>query len=92
MICSNLAISTSSIFCIDFIKEEELKKIIEKSYLKFREDDVVKITNIGQNKILELFHGPTLAFKDIEMQLMGNLYKNYYKQVLIIYPRLNNIK
>ena len=76
----DLAVKILHPFCIDFIKEEELKKIIEKSYLKFREDDVVKITNIGQNKILELFHGPTLAFKDIAMQLIGNLYEYYLKK------------
>ena len=76
----DLAVKILHPFCVDFIKEEELKKIIEKSYLKFREDDVVKITNIGQHTILELFHGPTLAFKDIAMQFIGNLYEYYLKQ------------
>ena len=36
--------------------------------------------NVGDTKILELFHGPTLAFKDIAMQLLGNFYEHYLKK------------
>ena len=57
-----LAVKIILPFCSDFINENELKKIIEKSYSKFRENDVLKITDIGNHKLLELFHGPTLAF------------------------------
>ena len=46
-----------------------------KSYSNFRCEDVVKISDLGKFKILELFHGPTLAFKDIAMQLIGNFYQ-----------------
>ena len=74
-----LAIKIMFPFCSDFIDENELKNIIEKSYSKFRENDVVKITDIGNHKLLELFHGPTLAFKDIAMQFIGNLYDFYIK-------------
>jgi len=74
-----LAIKIMFPFCSDFIDESELKSIIEKSYSKFRENDVVKITDIGNHKLLELFHGPTLAFKDIAMQFIGNLYDFYIK-------------
>ena len=74
-----LAVKIMFPFCGDFIYENELKNIVEKSYLKFREDDIVKITDIGNHKLLELFHGPTLAFKDIAMQFIGNLYDFYLK-------------
>jgi len=74
-----LAIKIMFPFCSDFINESELKNIIEKSYSKFGENDVVKITDIGNHKLLELFHGPTLAFKDIAMQFIGNLYDFYIK-------------
>ena len=65
------------LFCNETIKKNELSNIIDKSYLKFREKNVVKIVNVGKNKLLELFHGPTLAFKDIAMQFIGNLYEYY---------------
>ena len=64
-------------FSSDFISKKELSYLIKKSYLKFRENEVVKISNIGELKLLELFHGPTLAFKDIAMQFIGNLYEYY---------------
>jgi len=69
------------LFCDDIIKKNELSKIIDKSYLNFREKNVIKLSNIGKNKLLELFHGPTLAFKDIAMQFIGNLYDHQLKYI-----------
>ena len=62
-------------FIGDFMSKTELISIISKSYSNFRSDDVVKMSDLGNLKILELFHGPTLAFKDIAMQLIGNFYQ-----------------
>ncbi len=67
-------------FSADFISREELSSLIKKSYSTFREKEVVKISNIGETKLLELFHGPTLAFKDVAMQFIGNLYEYYLKK------------
>ena len=64
-------------FSSDFISKDDLSSLIKKSYSTFREKDVVKISNVGDLKFLELFHGPTLAFKDIAMQFIGNLYEYY---------------
>ena len=64
-------------FSSDFISKDDLSSLINKSYSTFREKDVVKISNVGDLKLLELFHGPTLAFKDIAMQFIGNLYEYY---------------
>ena len=64
-------------FSSDFISKEELSSLIKKSYSKFREKNVVKLSNVGEIKLLELFHGPTLAFKDVAMQFIGNLYEYY---------------
>ena len=61
-------------FSSDFIPKDDLSSLINKSYSSFREKDVVKISNVGDLKLLELFHGPTLAFKDIAMQVIGNMY------------------
>ncbi len=67
-------------FSADFISKEELSSLIKKSYSTFREKEVVKISNVGEMKLLELFHGPTLAFKDVAMQFIGNLYEYYLKK------------
>ena len=67
-------------FSGDFISREELSSLIIKSYSTFREKEVVKISNVGEMKLLELFHGPTLAFKDVAMQFIGNLYEYYLKK------------
>ena len=60
--------------------ENELSDIIDKSYSVFRKDNAVNLIEIGDTKVLELFHGPTLAFKDIAMQLLGNFYEYYLKR------------
>ena len=64
-------------FIGDFMSENDLSKIIEKSYSVFRKKNVVDLVKIGDRSVLELFHGPTLAFKDIAMQLLGNFYDYY---------------
>ena len=75
-------------FIGNFMNKEKLSSIISKSYSNFRSEDVVKISNLGDLKVLELFHGPTLAFKDIAMQLIGNFYQyhleNEQKKINII--------
>ena len=52
----------------------ELKSLIKKAYQGFQEKEVVSIKKIGNINLLELYHGPTLAFKDIAMQVIGNMY------------------
>ncbi len=74
---NELSTKIISQFSSDFISKDELTSLIKKSYSTFREKEVVKISNAGELKILELFHGPTLAFKDIAMQFIGNLYEYY---------------
>jgi threonine synthase len=64
-------------FLGDFMSKKDLSKIIDKSYSVFRKKNVVDLVKIGDRSVLELFHGPTLAFKDIAMQLLGNFYEHY---------------
>ena len=68
-------------FLGSFITKENLKSLINKSYSTFREKEVVKLRKVGDLEILELFHGPTLAFKDVAMQFIGNLYEYYLEKI-----------
>ena len=64
-------------FIGDFMSQKDLSNIIDKSYSVFRKKNVVNLVKVGDRSVLELFHGPTLAFKDIAMQLLGNFYEHY---------------
>ena len=74
---NDLSTEIINLFSSDFISKDQLSSLINKSYSTFREKEVVKISSMGELKLLELFHGPTLAFKDIAMQFIGNLYEYY---------------
>jgi threonine synthase len=53
------------------------KAMIEAAYSSFRHEAVTPLVQISANEwILELFHGPTLAFKDLAMQLLGRMMDN----------------
>src|SRR6056300_1023780 len=57
------------------ISKNDLKKIIDESYKNFSNPKIAPVTTIDQNKyILELFYGPTFAFKDYALQFLGNLF------------------
>ena len=74
---NELAKKIISTFIGDFMNENDLSKIINKSYSVFRKKNVVNLIEVGDRSVLELFHGPTLAFKDVAMQLLGNFYEHY---------------
>ena len=69
----DLAIEIISNFCPE-IERDKLSRLIKKSYKTFTKKDVVQIKKIGDANLVELYHGPTLAFKDIAMQVIGNMY------------------
>lgn len=64
------------IFATD-IDSDELHKIVSRSYTRFDHADIAPIVKLDEDHyVLELFHGPTLAFKDFALQLVGNLYES----------------
>ena len=74
---NQLAKEIISPFVNGFINDDDLSKIIKKSYSSFRKKNVIDLIKVEDRFILELFHGPTLAFKDVAMQLLGNFYEYY---------------
>ncbi|MEA3545781.1 MAG: threonine synthase [Thermodesulfobacteriota bacterium] len=71
---SELAFQIISKYATD-IPVTDLKDIIDRSYASFKNSQITPIVKQDGLYILELFHGPTLAFKDIALQFLGNLFE-----------------
>ena len=66
-------------FLTDLFSEEEIKTIIREAYSNF-DNEIVSLTPMGNNYLLNLFHGPTLAFKDYAMSLLAKIYEHYLEK------------
>jgi threonine synthase len=53
------------------IPHEDLRKLMKRSYATFSNKDVVPTKKVGEMEIMELFHGPTYAFKDVALQVIS---------------------
>ncbi|MEM7625682.1 MAG: threonine synthase [Planctomycetota bacterium] len=68
-------------FVGDGFDAEALGRIIDAAYATFRDDAVAPLKPLdgfgeGSLSLMELFHGPTLAFKDVAMQVLGGLFEH----------------
>lgn len=78
---ANRAASIMAPFVGDEIDSRVFHQLCIDAYSIFRHPDVAPLVEIGPNEyLLELFHGPTLAFKDIALQLVGKLFDHVLAQ------------
>ncbi|WP_372758314.1 threonine synthase, partial [Litorivivens sp.] len=71
---AELAFEIVKPFVDDCIPQEDLRAIVNDSYSDFRHGAIAPLVQIDQNEwVLELFQGPTLAFKDFALQMLGRL-------------------
>ena len=69
-----LALKIVSPFVGEDIPAEALSKIVIESYAQFDHPEVAPLTKLAENDfMLELYHGPTLAFKDFALQVLGRI-------------------
>ena len=65
-------------FVGETISKSELDIVLKESFKNFSHKEVAPLVEISKGKyILELFHGPTYAFKDYPLQIVGNLFQYY---------------
>ncbi|KAK4051060.1 threonine synthase [Microbotryomycetes sp. JL201] len=79
---TELALELYSLFIpADEISRDDLKSLIDKSYSTFRHEEIAPLHQTGDREyVLELFHGPTFAFKDVALQFLGNLFEYFLKR------------
>jgi threonine synthase len=65
-------------FVGDSLSPERLRELCEQAYGRFAHGAVTPLTQLAErNWLLELFHGPTQAFKDVALQLLGLLFEEF---------------
>lgn len=76
-----LAFNVMKPFVAGAVSDEDFKKIIADAYSTFRHDAIAPLVQTAHNEwILELFQGPTLAFKDFALQFLGHLLDHLLKK------------
>ena len=69
-------------FTGDFFTKDQLKQITKKAYSKFKTKNRCELKNLSHNHLmLELFYGPTYAFKDFAMQMIAHMFQEALKKL-----------
>jgi len=71
----DLAVEVMSPYVADAIPAGDLTDLVARSYATFSHPAVTPVVRVGDQHVVELFHGPTAAFKDVALQLLGNLFE-----------------
>lgn len=72
----DVAFAVMQPFVGEDVPEADLRALIEKAYSRFDHTAVAPLKQLAPNRwLLELFHGPTLAFKDFALQFLGHLFE-----------------
>ncbi|MET0240342.1 MAG: threonine synthase [Sphingobium sp.] len=72
------AVRVMTPFIGDALTEAQLRELCTSAYGRFSHQAVTPLVQLdGQHWLLELFHGPTLAFKDVALQLLGLLFETF---------------
>jgi threonine synthase len=61
----------------DQVPRDVLEDIVKRSCAAFRSEEVTPLIKVDGHYILELFHGPTFAFKDVALQMLGNFFEYF---------------
>jgi len=78
---AELAARVIAPFVGDTVDEDELHRICRDAYARFHHPAVAPLVEIDRNLwLLELFHGPTLAFKDFALQVLGRLFDHVLRK------------
>lgn len=76
-----LAFKVMQPFVAGALSDAEFKQLIDEAYSSFRHDAIAPLVQTGHNEwVLELFQGPTLAFKDFALQFLGHLLDHLLKK------------
>lgn len=72
---ADVAAEVLAIFAGSTMTGKEAHELCAAAFATFRHPDVAPVAAVGNERLLELFHGPTLAFKDVAMQLIARLFE-----------------